>query len=70
LPLAEADTDTVLVPTGVPGFPPPAPPPAHDVRLDATAKKMIKPKTRKLRSARFWRAAMPSIAAETRNRRA
>lgn len=70
-PLADADTETVLVPSGVPGFPPLVLPPLHEVSPDATIRSISTPRSCKLCSAPLRRrAAIPNIIARTGNRSA
>ena len=68
-PLVDADTVTVLVPSGVPGFPPAVFPPPHEVSPDASIRKINRPKSCKPRGPRLPRAANPNIA-RTGNRTA
>lgn len=59
----DADTEAVVVPTGVPGFPPPNFPPPHEVSPVAAASTMSKHKTCKAIRPRFRRAQKPKSMA-------
>src|SRR5260370_3816309 len=67
-PLVDAETETMLVPRGVPGFPPL--PPLHEIRPDATIRKTSKPKSRRPSSGFLRRAARLRTIHRTGNRAA
>src|SRR5260370_3245638 len=67
-PLVDAERETMLVPRGVPGFPPL--PPLHEIRPDATIRRTSKPKSRRPWSVFLRRAATLRISPRTGNRTA
>src|SRR5260370_42647928 len=67
-PLVDAETETMLVPRGVPGFPPL--PPLHEIRPDATIRRTSKPKSRRPWSVFLRRAARLRTIHRTGNRAA
>jgi hypothetical protein len=69
-PLVDADTDRLVVPMGVPGFPLPELPPLHEVNAETAVRSISSTKSRKLRDPRLRRAAKPNITARTGNKTA
>jgi hypothetical protein len=65
-PLVDADTETLVVPIGVPGFPTRFPE-LHEVSPDTAARKINTPKSREPRRPRPLRAEKPKSIAKSGN---
>jgi len=69
-PLVDADTETLVVPIGVPGFPTTLLPPLHETSADAATIRSSRLKNRKVRCSRLRRVAIPKSMAKTGNTKA